>query len=57
MSRKQKDRSNNTVGLCSICEEYVKQGHYRFMKTGAKDPAIVCFECEKTIDERSEHDV
>ena len=42
---REKERSNKTVGLCSICLKYIAHGHYKLMKIN-RDPQIVCEWCQ-----------
>lgn len=46
--RRKKERSDKTVGLCSVCEQYITNGHYKFKKVTGK-PQIVCEWCEKKL--------
>lgn len=48
MARVNKEtKKDKTVGLCSVCEQYIANGHYKFMKVGNKtEPVVVCQWCE-----------
>jgi len=48
-SRKSKHESGKTVGFCTVCEQYISKGHYKFIKLD-REPAIVCEWCEKRLD-------
>ena len=53
--RKGKKTSDNTIGLCVVCEQYAKNGHYKLRKIGDRpEPVIVCDVCSVLMGDNDE---